>query len=66
MTKLENRGYNQAWLARILANGEPAAVKHRLRAMRIWRGSKPRDEEMALVYKATKGKVKAQDFYELA
>lgn len=66
MTKLENRGYNQAWLAKILANGEPVLGKHRVRALRIWRGSKPRDDEMALVHKATKGKVKAQDFYELA
>lgn len=47
---------NQAELARILSGGDQTITNRaRIKAHRIWNGSKPSDDEINLIYQATNG-----------
>lgn len=56
---------NQSDLAEIIKREDEVTDRDRVRAHRIWHGAKPKDEEMLLIFQASKGKVTANDFYNL-
>jgi hypothetical protein len=55
---------SQKALAEILGNGD-LCPRLTVRAHRIWHGAIPNDNDIKVIYSATKGAVSANDFYGL-
>lgn len=63
--RLKKHGLTQTGVAKILSRGDPITPNVRIRAHRIWHGTKPNDEEMALLFESTGGKVSPNIWFGL-